>query len=370
MRNLNKYKGCLIGGAAGDALGYAVEFLNEDRIFEKYGDKGINSYELVNGVAQISDDTQMTLFTANGILLGETRHKTRGISANPEDYIFIAYKNWLITQNNNYPCDLGDYYASWLLNIPELYARRAPGNTCLSAISSGIAGTIEEPINDSKGCGGIMRVSPIALFSNEDWDYSYSDLLGAKVAALTHGHELGYIPAAMLTHIIRRLTHEDVSIIESVNSSIEAIEKLFPQAKHLSYLINLINKAIRLSDENVEPLAAIHQLGEGWVAEETLAIAVYCSLKLQNDFEKAIVASVNHNGDSDSTGAVTGNIIGSFLGYDKIPQKYLNNLELKDVILDLAQDLYKRCPLSEYGGEKDEIWEKKYIYISYPNKQN
>ena len=71
MKNQDKFRGCLIGGAIGDALGYAVEFLQISRIRQKYGDNGITSYELKNGIAEISDDTQMTLFTANGLLIIE-----------------------------------------------------------------------------------------------------------------------------------------------------------------------------------------------------------------------------------------------------------------------------------------------------------
>ena len=78
MKSLDKYRGCLIGGAAGDALGYAVEFLSGEQVFKKYGEKGITEYSLIDGVAQISDDTQMTLFTANGLLLGTTRGMTLG----------------------------------------------------------------------------------------------------------------------------------------------------------------------------------------------------------------------------------------------------------------------------------------------------
>ena len=70
MKNIDKYRGCLVGGASGDALGYAVEFYQEDFIFKKYGENGITEYDLINGIAHISDDTQMTLFTANGLLLG------------------------------------------------------------------------------------------------------------------------------------------------------------------------------------------------------------------------------------------------------------------------------------------------------------
>ena len=79
MRNLDKFRGCLIGGAAGDALGYEVEFMLADEIFDRFGDNGITEYSLHNGVAQISDDTQMTLFTATGLLLGTTRGMIRGI---------------------------------------------------------------------------------------------------------------------------------------------------------------------------------------------------------------------------------------------------------------------------------------------------
>lgn len=79
MKDLDKYRGCLIGGAVGDALGYAIEFLDETSIFKCYGKNGITEYDLVEGVAEISDDTQMTLFTVNGLLLGTTRSMTRGI---------------------------------------------------------------------------------------------------------------------------------------------------------------------------------------------------------------------------------------------------------------------------------------------------
>ena len=128
---------------------------------------------------------------------------------------------------------------------------------------------------------------------------------------------------------------------------------------------DLIDKAIELSENDLDDLENIRYLGEGWVAEETLAIAVYCALKYSNDFEKAIVASVNHSGDSDSTGSVTGNILGAYLGLSAIPQKYLDKLELKDVITEIADDLYNDCQMSEYGSYHDEKWIKKYMDFSY-----
>ena len=126
-----------------------------------------------------------------------------------------------------------------------------------------------------------------------------------------------------------------------------------------------MEQAVDLSQQDGNDRDAIRMLGEGWVAEETLAIAVYCALKHKDSFEDAIVASVNHDGDSDSTGAVTGNILGTALGYDSIPDYYLQNLELRDIIEELAEDLYKDCRMSEYRNNDDPVWESKYIRVDY-----
>lgn len=365
IRSIDKFRGCLIGGAAGDALGYAVEFMHENQIISKYGNDGITEYELKNGVAEISDDTQMTLFTANGLLFGTTRGMTRGIMGDYESYIQIMYQNWYKTQTETYPIQ-EEYLCSWLMNIPSLFSRRAPGNTCLSAIKHGADGSTARPINDSKGCGGVMRVAPIGLyFADKHQPFEMSDKLGAEAAALTHGHDLGYIPAAALAHIIRTLLEESISLKDAVKESIDAMRKLFPAAKHIDEFTSIMEKAIMLSETASDDMTAIHQLGEGWVAEETLAIAVYSALKYERDFDKAIRTAVNHNGDSDSTGAVCGNILGTYLGYDAIPKKYKEHLELHDIIIEIADDLYNDCQISEFDPNHDEVWESKYIYATY-----
>lgn len=363
---LKRIQGSLLAGAAGDALGYAVEFMGEDEIARRFGANGITEYCLYNGLARISDDTQMTLFTATGLLFGTTRGMTRGVMGSYADYIRFSYKEWYLTQTARYPLPEG-YHKSWLINLPELFSSRAPGNTCMSALESEELGSIEHPINHSKGCGGVMRVAPIGLyFSGKRVPIEESDRIGAEAAAITHGHELGWLPAAALAHIVRVLVEtESPSVYDAVLDTIEVLPNVFPKAKHLQEFLSLMQKAVDLSQSDEADRDAIHTLGGGWVGDEALAIAVYCALKYQTDMERALIAAVNHEGDSDSTGAITGNILGAAIGIDAIPEKFLDHLELKDTILELADDLHNDCQMDEYEGY-DPVWAAKYIYNTYP----
>ena len=139
---------------------------------------------------------------------------------------------------------------------------------------------------------------------------------------------------------------------------------IFAKEPHIWEFASIMKKSIELSKSNESDIEAISELGEGWVAEETLAIAVYCSLKYSNDLEKAITVSVNHNGDSDSTGSVTGNIMGAIHGYKNIPEKFISNLELKEIIMEIADDLFSDCRVHEYQTgftAEDEKWLNKYV---------
>lgn len=382
---LDKIRGSLVGGAIGDALGYPVEFLSESQIFSRYKGNGITEYELDpnSKKAVISDDTQMTLFTANGLLIGDTRGCLRGIRANPAAYVAKAYQDWLYTQNYAYSCGNADKRSpeqkcvSWLADVPELYALRAPGRTCISALTLANkqpdtpTSYITEPKNNSKGCGGVMRIAPLAL-NYDFFPIEELDMEGAEIAAITHGNSLGYMPAAVLTHIISRIvfSKEKIPLKDIVIEARNTVKKLFDGDENLKRLTDIIDLAVELS-ENEEPnLDNIHKLGQGWVAEEALAISIYCAIRFQNDFSGGIIAAVNHNGDSDSTGAITGNIIGAIVGYDAIESKWKENLELIDVIIEMADDICHGCLMSEYGSYRDEDWLRKYCDAKWKDENS
>lgn len=381
-------RGCLMAGAAGDALGYPVEFMSRNAILGQYGNKGITQFELDrNGKALVSDDTQMTLFTANGMLMGLTRGYMRGIGGEPENYVDGAYIDWYYTQTGRKKPMFGDmdFHYTWLRDMPELAHRRAPGTTCMSACEKLLQH--EHPTNNSKGCGGIMRVAPMGLLDaaylvmNDRGLYPTKRLAeaGAKIASTTHLHPLGYLPAALMTLLISRivpLTPEEVksSIYQIVQDGLDVMMEMGEDGHNgdKEYLRELTYRAVDLSKSDVPDADAIRQLGEGWTAEEAWAVSLYCALHHIDSTKDAIIAAVNHDGDSDSTGSITGNIMGAIYGYDAITREHLfcpegkrfeNTIELHNIILALADDLYTGCIISEY--DPIETPEKKQWYARY-----
>ena len=357
----DRFRGCLMGGAAGDALGYEVEFLSNREIKKRFGEGGIRRYVLHGGVALISDDTQMTLYTANGLLCGAA---VKCDEDGYREYIRRCYLDWLTTQRE-WREKASKGKISWLNGIARMNSRRAPGGTCLSALEMGGTGTMDAPINNRKGCGGVMRTAPVGLLFRDE---EVCQRLGAAAAAITHGHELGYLPAAMLSGMVCILVNEpEVSVREAAERSKAVMEREFSDCADVQSMSELIDYALQLADMNMEDVKAIRQLGEGWVGDEALAIAVYSAVKYENDFEGCLAAAVNHDGDSDSTGAIAGNILGAKLGMAGIPEYYLTDLELREEILTMADDLFEARREAD-GGQAQHDWREKYVRTDEPEE--
>ena len=205
MNNIlqDRIRGSLVGGAVGDALGYPVEFLSVNEIYKRYGKRGItqldkkqNNYEKDSYKALISDDTQMTLFTANGILNAK-RLKIPVLKG-----ICRAYIEWYFTQSGMKSVEYKD---CWISDISDLNHLRAPGNTCMNALYNLSEG--REAENNSNGCGGVMRVAPIPLYAacEDRMSIEDTDKMAGKAAEITHHHPLGFISAALMAHVIYKL---------------------------------------------------------------------------------------------------------------------------------------------------------------------
>lgn len=362
-----RYQGCLLGGAVGDALGAPVEFMLYSEILQNFGSRGITDFVPAYGrLGAITDDTQMTLFTAEGALRSYVRGSVRGI-CHPPSVMHHAYLRWLRTQDEKVP---GESVSNgWLIEQKDLFSLRAPGQTCIDSLRSNV--TIGRPAhNDSKGCGGMMRVAPIGMMfhalsqndpSRRSEYLARSFDLGCDAAAITHGHPTGFLTAGVMAALVFELL-DDIGLSAAIK---RVVPMLINRDQHEETLVAL-QRAQSLHAADIEPEDAIRQLGQGWIAEEALAIGVYCALKAR-DFETAVVMAVNHDGDSDSTGLIAGHLMGAMLGQSAIPQRWLAPLELRGVMEEMADDL------ATVGSWRLGVWddpqakvEEDYYFRRYP----
>lgn len=313
--------------------------MSRQQILQQFGPQGIQDYTPAYGrLGAIADDTQMTLFTAEGILQAWHRYCGKGICHTPS-VIGYAYQRWLRTQGVAHA--LQQYGPKdGLIRRHRLFARRAPGITCLEALQQ-MRSSGDLARNDSKGCGGVMRVAPIgllhaALISDREHlpgvaEKTFQD--AAEAAALTHGHPTGQWTAGCLAVMVLHLVWG-----ATLEYAIEAALEQLQDRPHVDETRQAIQKAVGLAKDRPSCPDTLAQLGEGWVAEEALAISLYCALSA-SDFAGAVRLAVNHDGDSDSTGSITGQLLGALWGYSVIPALWLKPLELRDVIEHMAQQL-------------------------------
>ncbi|MGI5218600.1 ADP-ribosylglycohydrolase family protein [Nocardia sp. CA-290969] len=331
---VDKVRGALVGGAVGDALGWPIEFLSRNEIVRRYGSPGVTGFlpgPVPGEPAGITDDTQMTLFTAEGLL-----RNAPGRDAVPA--LRRAYLRWLRTQHAAGPAPEPD---GWLAAQRFLYAVRAPGNACMTGLRRQSTDFLEPrpfgepgPVNaHSKGCGTVMRSAPFGLTGSGP---AAAFDLAARCGQLTHGHPTGYLAAgafaALVDHSIRgadlrAAVRDVVARLRAIPESGETVEAL--------------EHAVTLADTEPASAAGVLQAGEGWIAEECLAVAVYCAVSAQStgDVRGALLLAVNHSGDSDSTGAVAGNLLGAAHGLSALPMEWVGEVEGRDVLIQVADDL-------------------------------
>ncbi|TDD32449.1 ADP-ribosylglycohydrolase family protein [Nonomuraea terrae] len=327
-----RVRGCLLGGAIGDALGAPIEFHSLRQIRRDHGADGITGFVATwrGRTGLITDDTQMTLFTAEALAGARDSH------AEVVREVREAYLRWLDTQNHPAPPppDL-PHRTGRLREEGWLYSRRAPGNACLSGLHQSFPGPSPMgrpgPVNPgSKGCGTVMRSAPFGLVApspREAFEWS------AACAQITHGHVTGYLAAGAFAAIVAYLMTG---------------EELEPAVRHAMGLLArhpgheettaALRAAVALADKGAPSPERVESLGGAWIAEEALAIGVYCALA-EPSVESALLLSVNHSGDSDSTGSVCGNLLGARHGAAVLPAAWLRPLEGRETIERLAAEL-------------------------------
>ncbi|MGP4000709.1 ADP-ribosylglycohydrolase family protein [Streptomyces sp. 8N706] len=325
----SRVRGCLLGGATGDALGAGIEFDSLEDIRLAHGPDGVTDYVPAYGRrGAVTDDTQMALFTVDGLIRAQVRRDT-GAWHPPTD-IYRAHLRWSVTQRDWGP-DERRKDDGWLAREEWLYARREPVRATLTGLGDGVMGTLDKPKNpECKGCGALARSAPFGLLVG--WEPQLVFQLAVECAAQTHGHPTAYLASGALAVVVHTLARGD-----DLDSAIQhALRQLATRPGH-EETTDALRHALGAVRQGMPTAARVESFGEGRTAADALAIGVYCAL-VAEDVRHGLLLSVNHGGESDSTGAVCGNLLGTLHGETALPPGWLAELEGRATILELADD--------------------------------
>jgi ADP-ribosylglycohydrolase len=336
----NKYRGVMVGLAVGDALGAPVEFMSRREIEHMYGvlDRMVGWADFPAGY--YTDDTQMSIATAVGLIESARQfygyHPYKAGVKEPSIYVYNEYLKWFESQDVE-------------------YNRRFPGNTCLSALALQTYGRPDAPENDSKGCGGVMRVAPCGLLPLTD-DKEDKTLppyqLGADCAALTHGNKDGWLPAGILANIIHDLVN---------NPGMTPRQAATAAFKEPIYYFGQNNEVL---DDNCRTVRLWYifrdskdpeEVGEGWTGDEALIMALVAVMSTDS-FSSAMESAINISGDSDSVGSIAGAIAGAYYGLSSIPLNWREKIENYSLLISLADELlYRKEEMDEREKSRSSI---------------
>ena len=356
------YRGCLLGLAVGDAMGYTVDKRSWQEIQEDYGPHGLLGYDLVNGYADVTSYTQLAAFTCNGLLFGLTRGQMTGKMAPFFKYIALSNCEWAASQRA-WGRPGGTY--CWLGRREAICRRHCMDTRMVENLNRRQMGTPETPSNNYNGPHSLTAAIGVGLFYHPDrMDQPEIDRLGAEAVALTHGSPTAFLSGAALTHIISRLLwNPKMSLKKAVLEAAEAVKEQFGHQYSQAYdLATLIRHAVTFSEvHGVRAVEIMERIGCDNAAK-ALAGAIYAALVSESDFDRAMIVSVNHSGRSAAVGAITGAILGLRMGQEALPDFYIECLEPAEILLELADDLYTGCPMERGNKLFDLDWDYKYLH--------
>jgi ADP-ribosyl-[dinitrogen reductase] hydrolase len=332
------YAGCLLGIAVGDALG-ALAKTTPITVLRQY-DGANDSDRPAQGWLQPTWYTQLCLFTAEGLMRAYTRGAAKGMGGGAPGCLRHAYIRWLSTQSTQQVTLPGGDLDGWLITERARFTNREPSATVLAALQSGEGGSPDRPINTSKGCGAIPRGAVIGLAEQGVGFKPFE--LGQFDAAITHGHHNAQLASGTLAALIAALMRG-----ASLDQAIQDAMADLARGQNHAEVKDALHTAVTLAKSGQPPQACITKLGSGYIAEEALAIGLFCAIRAES-FADGLLLAIAHAGERRATGAITGAILGARMGMGAIPGQWLAYLELRPLIADLTRDLF--CHFGQFVG--------------------
>lgn len=368
------FRGCLLGLAIGDAMGYTVDTKTWPQIQEDYGPFGLMGFDLVNGYADVTSHTQLAAFSCNGLLLGQTRGQVLGKMAPFVRYVEVAQQEWAIGQRRY---DQPARNLCWVFRVSELRRRHCTDTRMVETLNRSLErsrqsqdrrGSMEAPRNKYDDPASIASAVAVGLFAHTSrLEQEELDRLGAESVALTYGSPLAFLPGAVVAHLVSRcLRDQETPLKELVEDALTALENQFAREyRQVKEITALVRQAISLAESrNLKPVDAMERL-KCRSGAEALAGAVYAALLCEEDFDRAMIVAVNHSGSSAAAGCLTGAILGARIGAANLPKFYMESLELAPVLRELADDMLQGCPMVKGSKLFDGDWDRKYLHGEY-----
>ncbi len=355
-------RGCLLGLAVGDAMGYTVDTRTWAQIQEDYGPYGLMGYDLVNGYADVTSHTQLAAFSCNGLLIGQTRGQVYGKMAPYVRYVGLSQREWAIGQRRY---DQPARCHSWVFQVGEFRRRHCTDTRMVEILNRGNLGSLEEPVNSYDepasiaGAVAAGMFAPIARMGQEE-----IDRLGAECVAMTYGSPLAFLAGAMTAHLISACLKEPETPLailadQAAEAMLSQFGREYRQAKEAAARLR---QAIQLAESrSMSPVEAMEKL-KCVTGVEALAGAVYAAILCEEDFDRAMIVAVNHSGASAAVGCLTGAILGARGGEAALPEFYMDGLEMAPVLRELADDLLQGCPMVKDNLLFDMDWDRKYLH--------
>lgn len=364
-KRLDAYLGCLLGLAAGDAMGYGVDPMSLQQIRAAHGPDGLLGYAPHDGYAQTTSYTQAAAYACNGLVLGMTQEQMKPGRHSPVGYVAVALQEWARVQG--YRREKGVLNHCWISREQSMRLRRCMDTSMMDLLNQGKPGTMEEPRNRYQGPGGLAAAIPVGMHQDpERVPRQRIQRLGAETVALTHGDPKAILAGAGAAYVINRVVWDGIRdwkqlTKEAARMIAETYGETWRQAAEVA---RVLNRALQLAADPAVPQAeALDALG-CTDASAVLAGALYACMLHPGSFDECMITAVNHSGASCAVGAVAGAFLGAALGASRIPEYYVEALEQAELLRELAEDLYRGCPMGMGKGLFDVEWDAKYVTAS------
>ncbi len=302
----DRYVGCMVGLAVGDALGGPTEFYSYEEIRQRWPPDGVSDFVGFRGLppGSYTDDTEMAISAAERILKAKGREVDQIL-----DSIAEEFKMWYV----------------------GMEPARSPGTTSTASVRNLVNGVhwSKSGINDSKGCGSAMRSQPIGLAFHDDEKMLVE--IASKSSLMTHGHPVATASAIGTAFLVSKALN-DTPVLDALDDLLALTQGI---SDEFIETMRYVYKAIDIED----PADLQRLIGQGWTGDEALAWAIRSVARWPDSYDRVVLEAANSGGDADSKACIAGAIAGAYLGVESIPLSWRERVESRDLLVQLGEDL-------------------------------